>query len=136
MGVSILERGTKMSAISTSKPATGSSVSEFIGPSPDSISILQEDHGFIFVAEGDMAVYSYSKDSENKSACYDACSNTWPPVLAREKGKVVGDWIVIERDDGKLQWSYKGKPAYTYDKDTPGTSRGDGIGGVWRILKP
>jgi predicted lipoprotein with Yx(FWY)xxD motif len=28
-------------------------------------------------------------------------------------GEKVGDWTIITRDDGALQWVYKGHPVYT-----------------------
>ena len=41
------------------------------------------------------------------------------------------------RDDGVRQWAYKGKPLYTWSKDTkPGDASGDGVGGSWHIAAP
>jgi predicted lipoprotein with Yx(FWY)xxD motif len=41
------------------------------------------------------------------------------------------------RDDGAKQWAYKGKPLYTWAKDTkPGDITGDGVNNVWHIAKP
>jgi predicted lipoprotein with Yx(FWY)xxD motif len=40
------------------------------------------------------------------------------------------------KDDNK-QWAYKGKPLYTFAKDTkPGDTTGDGVGMVWHIAMP
>ena len=47
---------------------------------------------------------------------------------------VFGDWSVVKRDDGSSQWAYKGKPVYTYAKDTAGKATGDGVGGVWHLV--
>jgi predicted lipoprotein with Yx(FWY)xxD motif len=37
-----------------------------------------------------------------------------------------------------MQWAYKGKPLYTFAKDTkPGDTTGDGfLNGAWHIAKP
>ena len=45
---------------------------------------------------------------------------------------------MIKRDDGAMQWAYKGKPLYTWAKDTkPGDITGDGfLNGVWHIAQP
>ena len=44
---------------------------------------------------------------------------------------------MITRDDGSKQWAYKGKPLYTWAKDTkPGDKTGDGFNNAWRVAKP
>ena len=42
------------------------------------------------------------------------------------------------RDDGSKQWAYKGKPLYTWIKDTkPGDISGDGfLNNAWHIAMP
>ena len=48
-----------------------------------------------------------------------------------------GNWSVITRDDGTKQWAYKGKPLYTWAKDTkPGDVTGDGFNNVWHVAQP
>jgi Secreted repeat of unknown function len=45
---------------------------------------------------------------------------------------------IVVRDDGKKMWAYKGKPLYTFKKDTaPGETNGDGfLNGAWHMAKP
>lgn len=59
-------------------------------------------------------LYVYDKDRANKSNCNGGCASAWPPlrVSATEKGPV-GDWTIIQRDDGTRQWAYKKRPVYT-----------------------
>ncbi len=85
-----------------------------------------------------MTLYTFDKDSGGKSACNDKCAANWPPVMAAEGDKTTGDYSVITRDDGKKQWAYKGKPLYTWVKDSkPGDKTGDGFNnGVWHAAKP
>jgi predicted lipoprotein with Yx(FWY)xxD motif len=85
-----------------------------------------------------MTLYTFDKDSGGKSACNDKCAANWPPVMAAEGDKTSGDYSVITRDDGKKQWAYKGKPLYTWVKDSkPGDKTGDGFNnGVWHAAKP
>ena len=46
-----------------------------------------------------------------------------------------GDWTVIERTDGILQWAYEGKPVYLWIKDMKaGDTTGDGVSGVWHAI--
>jgi predicted lipoprotein with Yx(FWY)xxD motif len=48
-----------------------------------------------------------------------------------------GDYSLITRDDGAVQWAYKGKPLYLWVKDkSPGEMSGDGVNKVWHVVKP
>ena len=74
-------------------------------------------------------------DGNGKSTCYDSCAAAWPPLQAEVRGDDVGDWSVIERDNGELQWAYKGKPVYMRFHDSVTEPRGDGLDG-FHLLKP
>jgi predicted lipoprotein with Yx(FWY)xxD motif len=52
--------------------------------------------------------------------CYNDCAKDYPPLLAPEDAKPMGEWWVITRVDGSKQWGYRGIPVYTYSKDEPG----------------
>ena len=56
----------------------------------------------------------------------------------RGRCKAEADYTVIIRDDGSKQWSYRGKPLYTWVKDTkPGDISGDGVAAnTWHIARP
>ncbi len=41
----------------------------------------------------------------------------WTPVYAPGVAIPIGDFSVVEREDGTRQWSYKNKPLYTYTGD-------------------
>jgi predicted lipoprotein with Yx(FWY)xxD motif len=66
------------------------------------------------------------------------CAENWPPLMAGADAKPTGDWTVVKRDDGKMMWAYKGKPLYTFKRDTaPGETNGDGfLNGAWHMAKP
>ena len=84
-----------------------------------------------------MTLYSFDKDSAGKSACNGPCAKNWPPLSAAS-GTASGDWSVVAREDGSKQWAYKGKPLYTFAKDTkPGDAMGDGfLNNQWHIAAP
>ena len=83
-----------------------------------------------------MTLYVFDKDAGGKSACNGPCAANWPPLMAAGDGKAMGDWTVIVRDDGGKQWAYKGKPLYTWVKDTKaGDKTGDGVNSVWHVAK-
>ena len=85
-----------------------------------------------------MTLYTFAKDSAGKSACNDKCAANWPPLMAQAGDKSMGDWTVIKRDDGTMQWAYDGKPLYTFVMDKKaGDKTGDGkMDGAWKIAKP
>lgn len=81
-----------------------------------------------------MTLYTFDKDGEGVSNCYEACAAKWPPHLVSGAGDVNEGWTQIERKDGSLQWAVKGAPLYTWIGDSSaGDTNGDGIGGVWHI---
>ncbi len=83
-----------------------------------------------------MTLYSFDKDAAGKSACNGKCAENWPPLMA-STATGSGDWTVIARDDGAKQWAFRGKPLYTFVKDTkPGDVVGDGfMNNVWHIAR-
>ena len=85
-----------------------------------------------------MTLYTFDKDAGGKSACNGPCATNWPPLKASASDKAEGSYTTIKRDDGAMQWAYKGKPLYTWAKDSkPGDITGDGfLNGVWHIAQP
>ena len=89
----------------------------------------------VLTAKNGMTVYVFDKDEGGAPTCYDACGKTWPPYLAKTAGKMEEGWATVKRKDGRLQWTYDGKPLYFYSADKKkGDKTGDGIGGVWHIV--
>jgi predicted lipoprotein with Yx(FWY)xxD motif len=88
-----------------------------------------------FVAPDGKPLYTFAKDATpGKSACNGPCLANWPALTAAADAKADGDWTVITRDDGAKQWAYKGKPLYTYAKDTAGTAA-TGVSENWPLAK-
>jgi len=92
-----------------------------------------------------LTLYRFDTDtaSPSKSNCSGACAVTWPPLTVQQGGKIFIDGIrkkdvgVVKRDDGTLQVTIKGWPAYRFAKDTqPDDTKGQGVGGVWFGLRP
>ena len=89
-----------------------------------------------------MVLYTYDRDTKGTpaSACITTCPATWLAFTAAATDKGEGDWTIVSGLDkgGKAvkQWAYKGKPVYYYVKDTkPGDATGDGVGGMWHVVK-
>ncbi|AKV05683.1 MULTISPECIES: COG4315 family predicted lipoprotein [Pseudomonas] len=82
-----------------------------------------------------MTLYTFDKDTGGKSVCTGQCAENWPPFKAEAGAKAEGDWTIVKRDDGTMQWAYKGKPLYYFMKDTkPGQKEGDKMKDVWHVI--
>ena len=96
---------------------------------------------FLTDAKG-MTLYIFLKDEPNKSNCYDACSQNWPPLLT-EGAPVAGEGVdasllgTTEREDGSIQVTYNGSPLYYWAGDAaPGDTNGQGVKDVWFVISP
>ena len=65
-----------------------------------------------------MTLYTYDKDAAGVSNCTGQCAQNWPPLKAEAGAKAEGEWSLVKRDDGSLQWAYDGKPLYTFINDS------------------
>jgi predicted lipoprotein with Yx(FWY)xxD motif len=84
-----------------------------------------------------MTLYTFDRDTAGKSNCNGSCAQNWPPLMAPANATASGSWSVVRRDDGTMQWAYKGKPLYGWAKDTkPGDVTGDGVNQVWHVASP
>ncbi len=92
--------------------------------------------GTVLVDANGMTLYTFDKDTENKSNCNDKCAEAWPPLIAPADAKAMGKLTVAARDDGSKQWAYQGEPLYLWFKDQkPGDTTGDNVKNVWHVVK-
>jgi predicted lipoprotein with Yx(FWY)xxD motif len=94
-------------------------------------------NGVLVNASG-MTLYTYDKDPKGggKSACNGGCAKNWPPLMATASDQAGGDYSIIKRDDGSMQWAYKGSPLYLWVKDKkPGDMTGDNFKSVWHVVR-
>ncbi|MDD5464684.1 MAG: hypothetical protein PHP62_06055 [Candidatus Moranbacteria bacterium] len=85
-----------------------------------------------------MTLYTFDKDTGGTSTCYDSCATLWPAYTsgATAEKTFPGNITVITRKDNSKQFAWKGMPLYYYSPDKKaGDIMGDGIGGVWHIVK-
>ena len=91
--------------------------------------------GMLTDAKG-MSLYIFDKDAGGVSACYDDCAAKWPPYLGKADAKISEGWTLVDRTDGSKQWAYDGKPVYYFAGDkAKGDTKGDGMGGMWHVVK-
>lgn len=88
-------------------------------------------------------LYTYSEDSPGSSNCTGACLQAWPPY-----GPGISDTgtfsipllpaniNVIKGNLGMAQFTWGNMPLYYFSGDTkPGDTLGEGINGVWFVVK-
>ena len=92
-------------------------------------------NGVLVDATNYMTLYTYDKDSMNKSDCGAACQVVWPIFQAPSNAKASGQFAAFKREDGKYQWAMNGKPLYFYANDTKmGDKDGDDKFDVWHVI--
>jgi len=90
----------------------------------------------IAAAENGMTLYTFRNDSTDVSNCYGDCATAWPPFLASASAQPQGALNIIERNDGSLQYALNGQPLYFWAGDSQiGDATGDGVGGVWDVVR-
>jgi len=90
------------------------------------------------------AIYIFENDRRDRSVCYGACAEAWPPVITKGKpraGTGVRASLLgsARRRDGRLQVTYAGKPLYFYAHERPGEVRCHNVdlnGGLWWVVGP
>lgn len=97
----------------------------------------QTDKGLALVDSNGMTLYTFERDKNGQSQCHNVCLQKWPALLAAEGAQPHGEWTLITRREGTLQWAYKGQPLYTWYQDAkPGETTGDNEGDVWHLARP
>ena len=72
-------------------------------------------------------------------ACTGACAQSWlavtgkPLVSPADTG--LGTLGTVVTTDGAKQITYNGSPLYTFKGARPLAAKGNGVGGVWHVVK-
>jgi len=90
-----------------------------------------------------MTLYTYAGDKGTASSCTGQCAVNWPPYVVPAQSVlnfgagVNGTVSTTVRADGSTQVTYNGHPLYFYLGDkTASDTKGEGVGGVWRVARP
>jgi predicted lipoprotein with Yx(FWY)xxD motif len=99
--------------------------------------------GTILVDGRRRALYLFTRDRRNRSRCYGACAEAWPPFLTRgapRAGRGISRRLLgtTRRRDGRRQVTYRGRPLYFYVGDRrPLEVRCQAVpefGGTWYVV--
>lgn len=80
---------------------------------PPGFAVRTTSVGRLLTTDKNDSVYVYDRDTSQQSMCEDECTRTWMPVVAPQMAREQGEWTVVERSPGVLQWVFRGKPLYT-----------------------
>lgn len=99
--------------------------------------MVKDKLGMVMADPKGMTLYTYAKDAAGASSCTGKCLTNWPAYAApAQTGEFPENISVITRSDGTYQYAWKGMPLYYYAKDgDAGDAYGDGVGGVWSVIK-
>jgi predicted lipoprotein with Yx(FWY)xxD motif len=117
--------------------ALGTVAQAQMAAAPKGVTVLKAGDASILAGPTGLTLYVVDSDPAGKSTCNGPCAANWPPLAATATDKPVGDYTIVTRDDGSLQWAYKGKPLYYWKNDkAPLDTTGDGVAGKWHVAKP
>jgi predicted lipoprotein with Yx(FWY)xxD motif len=92
--------------------------------------VRQTDSGTFLADPDGTPLYTYEFDKSGHSNCINTCTLSWPPEQAADNAAPSGRFGIIDRNDGRRQWTYDGMPLYGFSYDTKGGKpNGDNING-------
>lgn len=100
--------------------------------------VVQTKQGLKLVDLKGMTLYYYERDTTGKTSnCNGKCAENWIPLAASAQAKAIGDFTVIDRNDGSKMWAYRFRPLYTSPADkAPGDVNGNATTLQWRVARP
>ncbi len=125
--------------LATRQPAVFRTVQKVTRLSATGEVLLQSQPGSVSSTEtinkDQFTLYTFDVDTQLKSNCNADCASVWPPFLADSRDVEIGEFKKFSRDNGLMQWAYKGKPLYFYKGDTEkGQTNGNGLNGSWHLI--
>jgi predicted lipoprotein with Yx(FWY)xxD motif len=149
LGAALLTAACSSSGSSSSAPASsagGSATSAAAAAGSGLVITTKSGSAGAFLTDGSgRAVYLWTKDGKDSSACSGACAGAWPPVtttgaVTASGGVTMADLSTITRSGGAKQVVYDGHPLYYFSGDSgPGQVNGqgsDGFGAKWWLVDP
>lgn len=129
------EKSASETALSTAAAEVNRGDSDLAEPTHP-VQISKIDDQAILTDRQGMTLYIYRKDPVATSLCSGQCALNWPPLYADTAVEPIGDFGVIERNDGRLQWAYQERALYRWVGDEkPGDLSGEAIAD-WQVARP
>jgi predicted lipoprotein with Yx(FWY)xxD motif len=90
-----------------------------VGPAPDlppGFIVSSTHQGRVLRTERGFSVYA-KKGGRDAGVCDDDCLQIWEPLPAPASARPRGDWKLLTRKTGELQWSFRGQALFRYKPD-------------------
>jgi len=128
------------SAAKQSAQAQPSSAVSFPPVGTTVLIVLHSSLGWVMAKADDVVVYTYAKDTKGGAPqCTGSCASVWAPVTGMPKAGPAdtfpGTFGVVTGAGGQKQITYDGYPLYIYVGAPALSTKGDGIDGVWHVVK-
>jgi predicted lipoprotein with Yx(FWY)xxD motif len=129
---------------STAQPggqATSAALSNVPPPGSTVLHVQKSGIGWVLAVSNGQVVYAYDKDPKGGTpACTGSCAQIWVPVtgshpVASPADKGMGTFDTVATSNGVKQITYNGSPLYTFKGAKALTTNGNGVGGVWHVIK-
>jgi len=96
--------------------------------------------GYVLAEANGQVLYTYDKDTKGGTpACTGSCAAVWLPLtgnpMLSPASQGLGTVGTVSDANGAKQVTYNGKPLYTFNGAKPLSVKGDGVGGVWHVIK-
>jgi predicted lipoprotein with Yx(FWY)xxD motif len=85
---------------------------------PPGFAVKTTSRGRLLTTAKNYSVYVFDKDTATQSQCVGDCLRTWSSLIAPQLARAQGEWGLLERSPGVKQWTFRGKPLYTYELDS------------------
>jgi predicted lipoprotein with Yx(FWY)xxD motif len=131
-------------ATSTAQPggqATSAALSNVPPPGSTVLHVQKSAIGWVLAMANGQVVYAYDKDPKGGTpACTGSCAKIWVPVtgghpVASPADKGLGTLGTVTTANGAKQITYNGSPIYTFKGAKALVTNGNGVGGVWHVIK-
>jgi predicted lipoprotein with Yx(FWY)xxD motif len=122
-----------------SQPSSNAGVT--FPPIGTTVLIVQHSNlGWVMAKADGFVVYTYAKDSKDGApTCTGSCASVWAPVTGMPKAgpadNFPGAFGVVTGAGGTKVITYDGYPLYTYVGAPALSTKGNGLGGMWHVIK-
>jgi predicted lipoprotein with Yx(FWY)xxD motif len=133
------------SPASSSAPAANGQPSSAVGqiqPGDVVLTVEPSTAGYVLAEGNQQVVYTYANDKPGSPpTCTGSCTATWLPLTVQNQPLVLqgatlpGKVGTVTTADGHKQVTYNGYPLYTLKGAYPYAVTGEGMGGVWHVIK-
>jgi predicted lipoprotein with Yx(FWY)xxD motif len=113
---------------------------EQFSPGETVLIVQKSDLGWVLaLADGDV-VYTYGNDKQGgQPTCTSSCLAAWPAVtgipMTNQGEKLPGTLSTVTMANGGKQVTYNGYPLYTFKSEKPLETTGNGVDGLWHVIK-